>query len=57
MTGIVVIPAQFDFMPELLSHNFYDDGFAVVKLGDYFGVIDMTGEVVVNLEYDYIWDE
>lgn len=32
--------------------NFYDDGYAIVRTGDVFGVIDKKGSYVINPQFD-----
>lgn len=50
-SGKEVIPAQFDRVASLFS-TFRDDGYAVVRLGDRYGVIDKTGKYIINPQFD-----
>ena len=56
--GEEVIPAQFDALQEYeylgmsVYGSFYDDGYAVIRMGDAFGVIDDTGAYVINPQFD-----
>lgn len=34
--------------------DFYDDGYAIVRLGDRFGVIDKSGTYTINPQFDGI---
>lgn len=57
-SGKEIIPAQFDYIYSSkyssfnLAGNFYDDGFAVVRMGNSFGVIDKEGNYVINPQFD-----
>ena len=46
--GNIVIPAQY-----LKVRDFDDNGYAIVYNGDY-GIINSTGETVLDIQYDYI---
>lgn len=55
--GQEIIPAQFDYLAEDfgLVSAFFDDGYAIVRLGDQFGVIDKSGDYVINPHLDGLW--
>ena len=61
-TGKEVIPAQFDYTYTNTGKDsfsgtagsFYDDGYAIVRMGEQFGIIDKNGEYVVNVQFDGI---
>lgn len=61
--GKETIPAQFDYIWSYFSTyfsyayagDFLADGYAVVRLGDKFGVIDKTGAYIVNPRFDGLW--
>lgn len=61
-TGKEVISAQFDYLYSgkyiSFSRGFYSDGYAIVRLGDKFGIIDKDGKYLVNPQFDGIsnWD-
>ena len=63
ISGKEIIPAQFDYLYYLdgleygfysfgLAGNFYEDGYAIVRMGDKFGVIDKSGSYIVTPEFD-----
>lgn len=55
VTGKVVIPAQFDdFRSGVDSKGFYSDGYAIVRMGDKFGIIAKDGKYLVNPQFDGI---
>ena len=67
-SGEEAIPAQFDSIVKVKSKSkystysfysnkasggsFYDDGYAIVRMGDKFGVIDKKGNYVINAQFD-----
>jgi hypothetical protein len=54
--GNKVIPAQFDKLPyeESYACPFFHDGYAVVRVGGKFGIIDKTGSYLVEPQFDGI---
>lgn len=47
----VVVPYRFDWAGE-----FNDEGYAVVEIGDKYGIIDKSGKTIVPIEFDYAFN-
>lgn len=57
--GEVAISAQYDYIYHSkywgYAGDFYADGYAVVRVGDRYGIIDKTGSYIVNPQFDGIF--
>ncbi len=54
-SGQLIIEQKFDIDYYCgVDPTFFDDGYAVVCLGKYFGIIDYKGEYIVNPQFSYV---
>lgn len=54
-SGDLIIDLMFDFDYYCgVDASFFDDGYAVVCLGKYFGIINSDGEYIVNPQFSYV---
>ena len=61
LEGQIQIPAQYDTLTgysllDQIAYEFYDDGYTIVRIGEYFGVINSQGQYILQPRYNGIGD-